>query len=149
MNLFQINSPDQRASLEARDKPYFSRVTNDLHIGYKKGKSVRRWVVRRRERRRYCTRTLLEAIPDDELPANGDTVLSFDQALLKVMNMTIDASNKHYIRHCSFCLLPQQEVDTLIAGPSSYICGECVATCNHIIEHRIELNSGEHKNVGR
>jgi ATP-dependent Clp protease ATP-binding subunit ClpX len=34
---------------------------------------------------------------------------------------------------CSFCSKPQREVRKLIAGPSVYICDECVELCNGII----------------
>ena len=36
--------------------------------------------------------------------------------------------------HCSFCGKAQDEVKKLIAGPSVYICNECVDLCNEIIE---------------
>jgi ATP-dependent Clp protease ATP-binding subunit ClpX len=35
--------------------------------------------------------------------------------------------------HCSFCGKSQHEVRKLIAGPSVYVCDECVALCNDII----------------
>lgn len=35
--------------------------------------------------------------------------------------------------HCSFCGKSQHEVKKLIAGPSVYVCNECVALCNDII----------------
>ena len=37
------------------------------------------------------------------------------------------------ILHCSFCGKTQHEVRKLIAGPSVYVCNECVALCNEII----------------
>ncbi len=37
------------------------------------------------------------------------------------------------IFHCSFCGKSQHEVRKLIAGPSVYVCDECVALCNDII----------------
>jgi ATP-dependent Clp protease ATP-binding subunit ClpX len=36
--------------------------------------------------------------------------------------------------HCSFCGKSQDEVDKIIAGPGVYICNECVALCQEIIE---------------
>ena len=39
---------------------------------------------------------------------------------------------------CSFCGKNQNEVRKLIAGPSVYICDECVDLCNDIIQE--ELN---------
>ena len=34
---------------------------------------------------------------------------------------------------CSFCGKNQKEVTKLIAGPSVYICDECVQLCNEIM----------------
>jgi len=46
--------------------------------------------------------------------------------------------------HCSFCGKSQHEVRKLIAGPSVFICDECVELCNDIIREEIqEKNSGE------
>lgn len=36
--------------------------------------------------------------------------------------------------HCSFCDKPQYEVGKLVAGPSVFICDECIGLCNDIIE---------------
>ena len=38
------------------------------------------------------------------------------------------------LMHCSFCGKSQKVVKRLIAGPSVYICDECVALCNGILE---------------
>src|SRR5881296_2655396 len=35
--------------------------------------------------------------------------------------------------HCSFCGKSQDEVRKLIAGPTVYICDECIDLCNDII----------------
>lgn len=35
--------------------------------------------------------------------------------------------------HCSFCGKSQHEVKKLIAGPSVYVCDECIALCNEIL----------------
>ena len=35
---------------------------------------------------------------------------------------------------CSFCGKSQEEVEKIIAGPAVYICDECIALCNDIIE---------------
>jgi ATP-dependent Clp protease ATP-binding subunit ClpX len=40
---------------------------------------------------------------------------------------------KDKIFHCSFCGKSQHEVRKLIAGPSVYVCDECVMLCNDII----------------
>jgi len=36
--------------------------------------------------------------------------------------------------HCSFCGKSQHEVKKLIAGPSVYVCDECIALCNEILQ---------------
>ena len=42
------------------------------------------------------------------------------------------------ILYCSFCGKSQHEVRKLIAGPSVFICDECVQLCNDIIREEIE-----------
>src|SRR5579871_5865813 len=36
--------------------------------------------------------------------------------------------------HCSFCGKSQHDVKKLIAGPTSFICDECVGLCSEIVE---------------
>jgi ATP-dependent Clp protease ATP-binding subunit ClpX len=45
------------------------------------------------------------------------------------------------VLYCSFCGKSQHEVRKLIAGPSVFVCDECVALCNDII--REEINDSE------
>lgn len=45
--------------------------------------------------------------------------------------------NKHSLT-CSFCNRSQEEVRKLIAGPSVYICDECIELCNDIIAEEVE-----------
>jgi len=44
--------------------------------------------------------------------------------------------------YCSFCGKSQHEVRKLIAGPSVFICDECVELCNDIIREELE-DTGE------
>ncbi len=46
-------------------------------------------------------------------------------------------SEENKILYCSFCGKGQNEVRKLIAGPSVYICDECVDLCNNIIEEEL------------
>ena len=39
---------------------------------------------------------------------------------------------------CSFCGKSQKEVKKLIAGPTVYICDECIGLCNDIINEEVE-----------
>jgi ATP-dependent Clp protease ATP-binding subunit ClpX len=43
------------------------------------------------------------------------------------------ASSSEKTLHCSFCGKSQHEVKKLIAGPSVFICDECIELCNDII----------------
>lgn len=43
--------------------------------------------------------------------------------------------------YCSFCGKSQHEVKKLIAGPSVYVCDECVELCNDIIREEMEEES--------
>ena len=45
--------------------------------------------------------------------------------------------------YCSFCGKSQHEVRKLIAGPSVFICDECVDLCNDIIREEIQENTKE------
>jgi len=45
--------------------------------------------------------------------------------------------------HCSFCNKGQDEVRKLIAGPSVFICDECVDLCNDIIREEMQTNARE------
>ena len=43
--------------------------------------------------------------------------------------------------YCSFCGKSQHEVRKLIAGPSVFVCDECVELCNDIIREELEERS--------
>ncbi len=47
--------------------------------------------------------------------------------------------------YCSFCGKSQHEVRKLIAGPSVFICDECVELCNDIIREEVQDKSGTSK----
>ena len=45
--------------------------------------------------------------------------------------------------YCSFCGKSQHEVKKLIAGPSVYICNECIELCNDIVRQELAEDLGE------
>jgi ATP-dependent Clp protease ATP-binding subunit ClpX len=47
--------------------------------------------------------------------------------------------------YCSFCGKSQHEVRKLIAGPSVFICDECVDLCNDIIREELQDNGPKHE----
>lgn len=52
-----------------------------------------------------------------------------------------DISNDDLL--CSFCGKSQDEVKKLIAGPSVYICDECIQLCNEIIAEEYNQEEGD------
>ncbi|HEY6094150.1 MAG TPA: ATP-dependent Clp protease ATP-binding subunit ClpX [Gallionellaceae bacterium] len=55
--------------------------------------------------------------------------------------MSSDNNKSDKLLYCSFCGKSQHEVRKLIAGPSVFVCDECIALCNDII--REESLNGE------
>ena len=57
-------------------------------------------------------------------------------------------NNDDKLLYCSFCGKSQHEVKKLIAGPSVFVCDECVDLCNDIIQEELqetsEDNSDDH-----
>ena len=51
---------------------------------------------------------------------------------------TNDTEDNGKLLYCSFCGKSQHEVRKLIAGPSVFICDECVDLCNDIIREEIQ-----------
>jgi ATP-dependent Clp protease ATP-binding subunit ClpX len=49
------------------------------------------------------------------------------------------------VLYCSFCGKSQHEVKKLIAGPSVFICDECIELCNDIIRDEIPVEGGDSK----
>ncbi|MGZ3559645.1 MAG: ATP-dependent Clp protease ATP-binding subunit ClpX [Thermodesulfobacteriota bacterium] len=52
--------------------------------------------------------------------------------------MKAKGGNYGSVLHCSFCGKSQDEVRKLIAGPTVYICDECIKLCNEIIAEEAE-----------
>jgi len=51
--------------------------------------------------------------------------------------MSEDNNNDDKLLYCSFCGKSQHEVKKLIAGPSVFVCDECVDLCNDIIREEL------------
>jgi ATP-dependent Clp protease ATP-binding subunit ClpX len=56
---------------------------------------------------------------------------------------TTNSSDGGKLLYCSFCGKSQHEVRKLIAGPSVFICDECVDLCNDIIREEVQDNGSE------
>ncbi|MFA5081277.1 MAG: ATP-dependent Clp protease ATP-binding subunit ClpX [Hydrogenophilaceae bacterium] len=53
-----------------------------------------------------------------------------------------DKQDNEKLLYCSFCGKSQHEVRKLIAGPSVFICDECVELCNDIIREEVQNAGG-------
>ena len=56
-------------------------------------------------------------------------------------------SSSEKILYCSFCGKSQHEVKKLIAGPSVFICDECIELCNDIIRDEVAAESEQTRPV--
>ncbi len=54
-----------------------------------------------------------------------------------------DGNDDGKLLHCNFCGKSQHEVRKLIAGPSVYVCDECVELCNDIIREELQESNEE------
>lgn len=76
-----------------------------------------------------------ERFPDiNDNDGEGDPV-PFDEWAKKWIDSISDAGS--YILKCSFCGKKQAEVRKLIAGPSVYICNECIDLCGEILSEEV------------
>lgn len=114
---YPIQTPSDRARLDVRDKPYFTPLSDTLHLGYRKGKVKRSWVIRWKTETGYRTETVIGACPDDMDVSERTGVLGFNEMEKRIM-----ADEKY---HCSFCGKSSKVVEKLVAGPGVYICNRC------------------------
>jgi ATP-dependent Clp protease ATP-binding subunit ClpX len=59
--------------------------------------------------------------------------------------MSSDKTKGDKLLYCSFCGKSQHEVKKLIAGPSVFVCDECIALCNDIIQEEVKSGTGAEK----
>jgi ATP-dependent Clp protease ATP-binding subunit ClpX len=60
-----------------------------------------------------------------------------------------DKQDSEKLLYCSFCGKSQHEVRKLIAGPSVFICDECVDLCNDIIREEVQSAKSGQDDVDR
>ena len=56
-------------------------------------------------------------------------------------------SSVEKVLYCSFCGKSQHEVKKLIAGPSVFICDECIELCNDIIRDEVPADPGSSRHA--
>jgi integrase len=75
----KLETRTARSALKAAGKPYYRAIDEGLHLGYRKGKTGGKWVIRRYiGDQSYSVETIGTA--DDTLDADGAVILSFAQA---------------------------------------------------------------------
>ena len=76
-----LKNRTRRMQLPIRNKPYWMALNEGAHLGYYRGKRVRKWVARFRKPgslHGYQEATIAEA--DDDADADGQTIFNFKQA---------------------------------------------------------------------
>lgn len=75
----KLDSRAAREKLKVAPRPYYRALDGGLHLGYRKGKTARKWVLRRYVGgEEYAVETIATA--DDFQDADGKTILNFSQA---------------------------------------------------------------------
>jgi integrase len=73
-----LETRTSRSRLKPAGKPYYRAIDEGLHVGYRKGKTSGKWVMRRYTGSTYIVETIATA--DDTLDADGAEILTFSQA---------------------------------------------------------------------
>ena len=60
--------------------------------------------------------------------------------------MAIKKTGGEKLLYCSFCNKSQHEVKKLIAGPSVFICDECIELCNDIVREEVSTELASKSN---
>jgi integrase len=86
----KLDSPAARAKLKASGKPYWRAIDTGTHLGYRRGLTSGKWVLRRYlGGEKYSVETIGTA--DDHSAANGADVLNFFQAQKKARELAAKA----------------------------------------------------------
>nr|WP_294523565.1 site-specific integrase [uncultured Rhodopila sp.] len=75
----KLETRTARAALKPSGKPYFRAIDEGLHLGYRKGKSAGKWVLRSYAGAQ-CYKLETIGTADDTIDADGAAILSFSQA---------------------------------------------------------------------
>src|ERR1700730_10741217 len=105
----KLDSPAARAKLKSPGKPYWRAIDSGLHLGYRKGLSGGKWVIRRYlGDEKYAVETIAAA--DDHSPADGASILDFFQAQRRAREVATLAKTP-----------PAKTVFTVAAAMDAYI----------------------------
>jgi integrase len=99
-----ITTPAQRSRLAARHEPYWRSIHPGLHLGYRTGK----WILRRTEDGHTVKKRI--GIADDATKADGQTVLSFKQAVDICINTATPAAGGYTVQQAWDAYIADYEV---------------------------------------
>lgn len=60
-----------------------------------------------------------------------------------------NTSGSNTLYHCSFCAKTQHEVKKLIAGPSVFICDECIDLCTEVVQGELAMGISAESRAGK
>jgi integrase len=83
----KLETRTARSALAVQGKPHYRAIDPGLHLGYRKGKTGGKWVVRRYVGDQDYKVETLDGIADDRQDADGVAVLSFAQAQAKAREL--------------------------------------------------------------
>jgi integrase len=101
----KLESRTARDALKASAKPYYRAIDEGLHLGYRKGKTAGKWVMRRHVGGKKVYEVEVIGGADDTIDADGDVILTFKQAQDKARQRFIAGQRA------------QAGLPTLAAGP--------------------------------
>ncbi len=85
----RLETRTARAALKSSGKPYYRSIDQGLHLGYRKGQTGGKWVMRRYVGgQSYAVETI--GVADDAIDADGAAVLSFAQAQAEARNRFVE-----------------------------------------------------------
>jgi integrase len=86
----KLETRTARAALKPSGKPYYRSIDEGLHLGYRRGQSGGKWVMRRYVgEQSYAVETI--GVADDKIDPDGVAVLSFGQAQAEARKRFVEA----------------------------------------------------------
>lgn len=109
------------------NKMNIERTENRAVLSYHDGQKVAE--ISKDPETRQGTLTKFYDFSDSDFDGEYDPLVDwFEDELHKL------TEHSEHILACGFCGKTQREVHKLIAGPTTYICDECVALCHEIVQ---------------
>jgi hypothetical protein len=87
----KLESRAARAALKPSGKPYYRAISEGLHLGYRKGQTTGKWVMRRHVGGAKVYEVAVIGTADDVLDPDGDLILNFAQAQAKARTLFMAA----------------------------------------------------------